>query len=189
MRRTSNMTFLILAVAGGCSLWMETNRPDYTDVSVVHKGTSRYLAAAALGKPVQSYKKDGKDVDVFQADPNGRYGGTKAAVTSFNAVADVLSIGMWEAVATPAELLTKHKLTTYVVTYTADQTVESIDAVSAPPKPQDQVATATNSPSASSSPATATAPPDAGETSDASGSSAASSSPTVAATPAAAPQN
>src|SRR2546425_10555130 len=125
MRRISTTTFLILAVASGCSLWMETKRPDYTDVSVVQKGTPRHMVAAVFGKPLESYKKDGKDVDVFQADPNGRYGGTRAAITSFNAVADVLSIGMWEAVASPAEVLTRHKLTTYAGTYAEDQTVET----------------------------------------------------------------
>src|SRR5713226_2839057 len=159
MRRISNMVFLILAVASGCSIWMETKRPDYTDVSVVQKGTPRYLATAVFGKPVESYKNGGKDVDVFQADPKGRYTGTKVAVSSFNSVADIFSLGMWEAVATPAELLTKHKLTTYVVTYGTDQTVESIETVSAPPKPAEQIAAATNSPSGSSSPSTPAAAP------------------------------
>ena len=189
MRRTSTVTFLILAVASGCSVWMETKRPQYTDVTSVQKGTPRYIAAAVLGKPIQTYTKDGKDVDVFQADPKGRYTGTKVGVSIFNSVADIFSLGMWEAVATPAELLTKHKLTTYVVTYAADQTVDSIEAVTAPPKPTEQVAAVTNSPSASSSPETptATASPDASETPEASGSPAASSSPAPAATQAATP--
>jgi hypothetical protein len=132
---------LAAAVAGcflyvaGCSLYYETKRPDYTDVSVVQKGTPRYQVAAALGKPVESYVKEGKEVDVFQADPNGRNKGTKAAVDAFNGAADVLTIGMWEVVATPAELLTKHKLTTYVVTYAPDQTVESISTAQQLPTP------------------------------------------------------
>jgi hypothetical protein len=109
MRRTTTMTFLILAVASGCSVWMETKRPQYTDVTSVQKGTPRYIAAAVLGKPIQTYTKGGKDVDVFQADPKGRYTGTKVGVSIFNSVADIFSLGMWEAVATPGELLTKHK--------------------------------------------------------------------------------
>ncbi|MGD0289526.1 MAG: hypothetical protein ABSC63_07735 [Candidatus Binataceae bacterium] len=137
------LAFLILALVSGCSLYFENKRPDYTDVTKVHKGTPRYDVMAAFGKPIESYKQDGKDVDVFQADPNGRYAGTKTAVTTFNTVADIFTIGMWEAVATPAEMLTKHKLTTYVVTYAPDQTVESIEAVAAPPKPSEETAAAT----------------------------------------------
>jgi len=87
-----------------------------------------------MGRPLVSYQQDGKDVDVFQADPDGRYKGTKAAVTTFNAVADVFTICMWEAVATPAEMLTQHKLTTYVVTYGPDEKVESIRTTTEEPK-------------------------------------------------------
>ena len=47
---------------------------------------------------------------------------------------------MWEAVATPAELLTKHKLTTYVVAHGPDQTVASIETVAAPAKPEGETA-------------------------------------------------
>jgi outer membrane protein assembly factor BamE (lipoprotein component of BamABCDE complex) len=149
----SAIAFLILALLSGCSLYFETKRPDYTDVTKVQKGTPRYDVTAALGKPIESYKHDGKDIDVFQADPNGRYAGTKTAVTAFNTVADVFTIGMWEVVATPAEMLTKHKLTTYVVTYAPDQTVESIETVAALPKPVEQAAAA-NPPTPSSGLAT-----------------------------------
>jgi outer membrane protein assembly factor BamE (lipoprotein component of BamABCDE complex) len=154
-RHPNAMVFLMLALVSGCSLYFENKRPDYTDVTKVQKGTPRYDVTAALGKPIESYKNEGKDIDVFQADPNGRYAGTKTAVTTFNTVADIFTIGMWEAVATPAEMLTKHKLTTYVVTYAPDQTVESIEAVAAPPKPGEQTA-AVISPSPSSGQATPT---------------------------------
>jgi hypothetical protein len=147
------IAFLILVLLSGCSLYFENKRPDYTDVSKVQKGTQRYDVTAALGKPIESYKNDGKDIDVFQADPNGRYAGTKTAVTAFNTVADVFTICMWEVVATPAEMLTRHKLTTYVVTYAPDQTVESIETVAALPKPAEQAAAA-NLPTPSSGPAT-----------------------------------
>jgi hypothetical protein len=112
---------------------METKRPDYTDVSVIQKGTPRYEVTAVFGKPLESYQKDGKEVDVFQADPNGRSVSTKIVVNTFDTAADVLTLGLWEVVATPAEMLTEHKLTTYVVTYTPAQTVESIEAVATPP--------------------------------------------------------
>jgi|GEM_PF-2721212 hypothetical protein len=108
-------------------------RPDYTDVSVIQKGTPRYQVTAVFGKPLESYQKDGQDVDVFQADPDGRLVGTKIVVNTFNTAADVLTLGLWEVVATPAEMLTKHKLTTYVVTYSSQQAVASIEVAAAPP--------------------------------------------------------
>jgi outer membrane protein assembly factor BamE (lipoprotein component of BamABCDE complex) len=149
----SMIAFLILSLVSGCSLYFENKRPDYTDVTRVQKGTARYDVTAALGKPIESYKNEGKDIDVFQADPDGRYPVTKTAVTTFNTVADILTICMWEAVATPAEMLTKQKLTTYMVTYAPDQTVESIETVAAPPKPVEQ-ADAANPPLPSSGQAT-----------------------------------
>ncbi len=112
---------------------------------------------ADLGRPIESYKDDGKDVDVFQADPNGRYAGTKTAIITFDTVADIFTIGMWEAVATPAEMLTKHKLKTYVVTYEPDQTVDSVKAVPIAPKP-DEPASATSESSEATTPASAASP-------------------------------
>jgi hypothetical protein len=144
-RHSGVVALLFMALAlGGCSLWLETKRPDYTDVSVVQKGTPRYDVTAALGKPTQSYQKDGHDVDVFQVDPKGRYTGTKVAVNTFNTAADIFSLGLWEVVATPAEMLTKHKLTTYVVTYTSDQTVASIEATAGPGAEQQIASEAAN---------------------------------------------
>jgi len=153
------IAFVILTFISGCSLYFENKRPDYTDVTKVQKGIPRCDVTAALGKPIESYKHDGKDIDVFQADPNGRYAGTKTAVTTFNTVADICTIGMWEVVATPAEMLTKHKLTTYVVTYASDQTVESIEAVTAPPNPEHAAAADLPTPSAGPATPEESAPP------------------------------
>jgi len=147
-RHPGTITLLVLALVSGCSLVMETKRPDYTDVSTIQKGTPRYQVTAVFGKPLETYKKDDKDVDIFQADPNGRNVATKIVVNTFNTAADVLTIGLWEVVATPAEMLTKHKLTTYMVTYTPDQKVESIVVVATPPKAEERTAAAT-SPNAS----------------------------------------
>jgi hypothetical protein len=152
------IALLILVGVSGCSLYLEHKRPDYTDVGAIQKGTPRYQVTAAFGKPIESYKKDGNDVDVFQADPKGRYAGTKTAVTTFNTVADIFSIGMWKAVATPAEMLTKHKLTTYVVTYAPDQTVASIETVVAPPKPEEETAATTSPSSAPTTPLDSASP-------------------------------
>jgi len=154
-----SIALLILVGSSRCSLYLEHKRPDYTDVSSIHKGTPRYQVTAVFGKPVESYTKDGKDVDIFQADPNGRYAGTKTAVTTFNTVADIFSIGMWEAVATPAELLTKHKLTTYMVAYAPDQTVASIETVAAPvPSSGPAIPSDSAAPAATLSPGAAASP-------------------------------
>lgn len=143
MIRRSRLALAILLLVvelAGCSVYYESKRPQATDVSTIQPGTPRYDVTAVFGQPIESYHLNGKDVDVFQADPNGRNAGTKVAVNSFNVVADVLTIGMWEAVATPAELLTRHKLTTYVVTYTAQETVESITTSDQTPQEVTQAA-------------------------------------------------
>ncbi len=180
----------LFIVTAGCSLVMETKRPEATDVSTVQKGTPRYQVTAVFGKPLQSYQVGGKDIDIFQADPNGRHVGTKIAVNTFNTAADVLTIGLWEVVATPAEMLTKHKLTTYVVTYDANQKVESIEAVAGPPtKPAESLAASSPSPSPTgeepSDAATATPAASPSPSSTDTGSTAASATPSATPSPAA----
>ncbi len=168
------IVILMLVVSlPGCSIYYESKRPKATDVTTIQPGTPRYDVTAVFGKPIESYRLNGKDVDLFQADPNGRNAGTKVAVTSFNAVADVLTIGMWEAVATPAELLTRHKLTTYVVTYMPQQTVESITTSDQTPK---EVAQAAATP-ATATPALAAPTPTATQSAQPAGTSSATPAP------------
>lgn len=123
---------LVISALGsaGCSAYLESTRPEYKDPSVIRQGARRSDIVAALGAPVQTYKNGAKDVDVFALDPEGRAPGTKVAVGSFNLVADVLTIGLWEIVATPAELASQHNLTHYIVTYGNDDAVESVQSVS-----------------------------------------------------------
>jgi len=120
---------LLFTVPDGCSVYYESKRPEYIDVTSLHVGMERYEVTALLGKPADSYKKDGMEVDVFLIDPNGRYLMTKVAVNTFDVAADVFTLGMWEAVATPAEMLTTHKNTTYMITYNASEKVASIDTL------------------------------------------------------------
>ncbi len=87
LRKISNLirrgrlaiVILILVVnLPGCSLYYESKRPKATDVSTIQPGTPRDDVTAVFGKPTKSYQLNGKDVDLFQADPNGRNAGTKA---------------------------------------------------------------------------------------------------------------
>jgi hypothetical protein len=101
-------------------------------------GASRNSVISELGVPEQSVEKDGKRVDTYKLDPNAPSQGTKVAVTSFHFVADALTLGMWEAVGTPFELANQPELTTYLVTYSAEDKVQDVKTYeeSSPPERQ-----------------------------------------------------
>lgn len=120
---------VLLVFASSCSSYLEATRPEYKDPSVIHVGAQRSDIIASLGTPVDSYKTGDSDVDVFKLDPNGRKPGTKVAVGAVNVTADILTLGLWEAVATPVELATQHKLTDYIVTYNNNDIVQSVNIV------------------------------------------------------------
>jgi hypothetical protein len=113
----------------GCSVYMSANRQSYRgDPTIIKVGADRNTIEAALGAADQLVTLDnGKTKAVYKIDPNAATSVTKGAATGFNTVADIFTLGLWEVVATPIELASADKITNYIVTYSTDNKVETVE--------------------------------------------------------------
>jgi hypothetical protein len=98
----------ILLLTQGCSVYMAGNQPTKVDVASLESGgMSRELVIARLGVPVSSTKhEDGSRTDIYEFYA-GSAKGWKVGRATFNAVADVFTLGLWEVIATPTEMVIK----------------------------------------------------------------------------------
>ncbi len=120
---------VLVFTSTGCAVFMAVKQPPKKDLSVLSVGSSRSLLLAELGQPVSTDMKDGKKVDVFSF----RQGYSKVAKGGralFHGAADVMTLGLWEGVGTPTEMVFDGKKMSFKVTYDADDRVEKIDNIS-----------------------------------------------------------
>jgi hypothetical protein len=95
----------VLLLSQGCSVYMAGNQPAKVDVASFESGgMPRDLVIARLGAPTTSTKhEDGTRTDIYEFYA-GSARGWKVGRATFNAVADVFTIGLWEVIATPTEM-------------------------------------------------------------------------------------
>ena len=128
MRRFIHRFFILWSVIGlaGCSVFMAANQPDKKDVSVFNRGTPRVNVIAECGVPLSTYKdKDGRRFDLFVFE-QGYSDGAKAGRTLFHSAADVLTLGLWELVGTPIEIVADGTEVKVQVRYDESDRVEQI---------------------------------------------------------------
>jgi len=122
-----------LAVVGtllaGCSVYMSANRQSYKgDPAVIQVGAQRNDIESTLGAADSLMTlPDGRTRAIYKIDPNAAGATAKGAATAFNFAADVVTIGLWEVVATPVELASSDKITNYLITYGTDNKVETVE--------------------------------------------------------------
>jgi hypothetical protein len=87
---------------------MAGNQPPKVDVGAFESGgMPRDLVISKLGVPTSSTKnEDGTRTDIYEF-YRGSATGWKVGRAAFNAVADVFTIGLWEIIATPTEMVIK----------------------------------------------------------------------------------
>jgi len=87
----------------GCSVHMALNQPDKVDLrSLEQGGMSREMLIAKFGMPVSSTKNDdGTRTDVYEFYEGSS--GWKYGRATFNFLADIITITLWELIAWPAE--------------------------------------------------------------------------------------
>ena len=81
---------------------MAANQPDKKDLGVLKSGTPRSAVLGELGTPIETTMRSGAKVDVF-AFTQGYSGVEKGGRAVLHGAADVLTLGLWEVVATPLE--------------------------------------------------------------------------------------
>lgn len=95
---------VLITMISGCSVYMAAKQPGAKDLSVLSPGTPRNHVIAALGTPALSETREGVKVDTF-AFKQGYSRGAKTARAFVHGVADVFTLGLWEVIGTPIEVV------------------------------------------------------------------------------------
>jgi hypothetical protein len=121
-------TLLILSTTlCGCSVYMAARQPDKKDVQLFNSGTPRSQVLAEFGVPAKTSIEDGQVCDTFVF-RQGYGKGAKWARGVFHGTADILSVGLWEMVGTPIELIADGEEVQLDVFYGQRQQVTAIKA-------------------------------------------------------------
>src|SRR5439155_18067017 len=90
-------TFLVSLLSQGCSVYMAGNQPPKVDLSAFESGSGsmpREFVITKLGIPTSSVKnEDGTRSDIYEF-YEGSATGWKVGRATFNAIADVFTIGL-----------------------------------------------------------------------------------------------
>src|SRR5918994_1817104 len=124
--RCSAIAGLALA-STGCSVAMAAHQPSRKDVKVFSHGMPRNLIVAEVGAPVTTETRAGKRVEVY-AFTQGYSKAARVSRAIGHGAADVVTLGLWEAVGTPTEAAFNGKRIVYEVTYDAADRVENVVA-------------------------------------------------------------
>jgi len=119
---------IVLFLSSGCSVFMAANQPDKKNVDLFNVGTQRSMLLGEFGTPALSETRDGKDYDTFRF-VQGYSTGAKVGRAVFHGVADVLTIGLWEIVGTPTELVFDGDTMAFEVGYDAENKVDQVTVI------------------------------------------------------------
>lgn len=122
---------LVVASLSGCSVAMSASRSKYKgDPTMIQVGADRAVIESTFGSPNMTTSiGKGSTKAIYKIDPDAHREGTRNAAVAGHVVADVLTLGLWEAVGTPMELAAQDKLTTYIVVYGANDKIKSVEVV------------------------------------------------------------
>ncbi|MBI1953818.1 MAG: hypothetical protein HYS41_06830 [Candidatus Omnitrophica bacterium] len=117
----------LVLTSAGCAVFMAAKQPPRKDLSVLSYGKPRSLLTAELGPPVLTDMRNGKRVDVFSF----RQGYSKVAKGGralFHGAADIFTLGLWEVIGTPTEMVFDGTKMSFEVTYDEnDRVVDVVD--------------------------------------------------------------
>ena len=87
-----------------CSVYMAAHQPGQKDMTVLKPGIHQSVVRSRLGAPVWNGKENGQDVEIYRF-VQGYSKGAKTGRAVFHGVADVFTLGLWEVVGTPVEMM------------------------------------------------------------------------------------
>lgn len=128
MWRSTILIIIIVtfAVTSGCSVYMAAEQPDKKNLDLFKVGTPRSLLLSEFGLPVVSEVSDnGERVEVYTF-TQGYSAGTKAGRAVFHGAADVLTLGLWEVIATPTESMLNGDEMAYEVRYDQNDLISQV---------------------------------------------------------------
>lgn len=112
----------------GCAVFMAARQPGKKDVSLFKVGTSRSSLIAEFGAPTVTEERDGKKYEIFKF-TQGYNTPSKVGRAFFHGAADVFTLGLWEVVGTPAEMVFDGQVMAYEVKYDTDNRIETVNAI------------------------------------------------------------
>ena len=109
----------------GCGVYMAAHQPDEKNIGLFKIGTPRVMLLAEFGLPTAAEVRDGKKYEIYKF-VQGYSGGAKTGRAVFHGAADVVTLGLWEIVATPTEASFDGNDMAYQVRYDKDDHVDEV---------------------------------------------------------------
>ncbi|MBS0483987.1 MAG: hypothetical protein JSS06_02025 [Proteobacteria bacterium] len=100
---TAVMLAMLVVSLSGCSVFMAAKQPEKRDIGLMKKGTARAVLISEFGAPAISEFRNDKRYEIFKF-VQGYSTWAKAARAFAHGAADVVTLGLWELVGTPAEI-------------------------------------------------------------------------------------
>lgn len=119
---------VVAAMLSGCGVYMAAKQPDKKNIDLFRVGTPRAMLLAEFGLPVVAEEKDGKKYEIYKF-VDGYSTGAKAGRAVFHGAADLVTLGLWEIVATPTEGAFSGDEMVYRVRYDANENVDEVAAL------------------------------------------------------------
>lgn len=117
-----------VTVVSGCGVYMAAKQPDKKNVDLFKVGTPRGMLLAEFGLPVVAEERDGRKYEIYKF-VDGYGAGAKAGRAVFHGAADILTLGLWEIVATPTEGAFSGDEMAFRVRYDNDDRVDEVAAL------------------------------------------------------------
>lgn len=117
----------------GCAVIMAVKQPDKKDLTVLKKGTQRGLVISELGDPISSEQQENKTIELYKF-VQGYNKVTKAGRALVHGAADVFTLGIWEAVGTPAEAIFDGSEMLVQVTYDEKSKISHVELLKGKPQ-------------------------------------------------------
>jgi len=116
----------LLVNLSGCSVFMAAQLPDKKNLEVFKPGVPRQVILAEMGLPTGYENRNGVRSEVYKF-KQGYSQQAKISRAVLHSAADILTVGLWEAVGTPAEYYFSGTDTMVLVTYNASDRVETVE--------------------------------------------------------------
>ncbi len=115
----------ICSLTTGCAVYMAANQPGNKNFDLLKPGMPRDAIISEFGAPISTEEKDGEKTDVYKF-VQGYPQGEKAFRAVGHGTMDVLTLGLWEVIGTPAEGIMHGKDVALKVLYDKDNKVKTV---------------------------------------------------------------
>ena len=119
---------LFVVPVSGCSVLMAAKQPTAKNIELFKIGTPRDELIAEFGAPYISEVNDGKQTEMFLF-VQGYSKAVKTGRIIFHSVADVMTLGLWEIVGIPTEMIFNGNKMAFHVIYNENDYVDEVNVL------------------------------------------------------------